>query len=109
MYKRLLNSTYEDSTNIRRNRVLLASIPALQTTMSPAYQFSAWRGTGLYPFHPERILESSLVSNDLSDDKDILPGNKKRKMTWFHEGDSEKGEVVRVHIFPDKSYRSKAE
>ncbi len=65
--------------------------------------------TGLYPFHPERNLESSLVSNDLSDEKYILLGNKKRKMTWFQEGDSEKGEVVRVNIFPEKSYPTEAD
>ena len=55
MFKKLLQRTYEqhsdDCTNTRRNRVLLSSIPALQTALSPAYRDSGWRGTGLYPFN----------------------------------------------------------
>ncbi len=63
MYKRLLwkgyDSHIQDYAIERRNRVLLASIPALQTSLSPSYRNSRWKATGLYPFNPERVLEDS--------------------------------------------------
>lgn len=103
MYKKLLDHAYQpnpaDCANIRRNRVLLASIPALQTALSPAYRDSGWRATGIYPFNPERILEGSLVAKDVNDERPILPTEKKRKKTWFQEGDKDKGEEVTVRVF----------
>jgi len=74
----------EDCANLRRNRVLLASIPALQTALSPAYRDSGWRGTGLYPFDPNRILEGPLIAKDINDERPILPEQKKRKVIRFH-------------------------
>lgn len=103
MYKKLLNAAYEphpnDCTNIRRNRVLLASIPALQTALSPAYRNSGWRGTGLYPFDPERILEGQLIGKEVNDETSIVSNARKRKMTRFQERDKEKGEEVIVRVF----------
>jgi hypothetical protein len=102
MYKKLLNHGYEpnpdDCTNIRRNRVLLSSIPALQTALSSSYRDSGWRATGLYPFHPERILEGELVPKDINDEQPILPEPKKRKITRFQVGNAKKREVMVAQV-----------
>jgi hypothetical protein len=59
MYKRLIQKEYDshiqDCATERRNRVLLASIPALQTALSPSYRNSGWRANEIYPFNPERV------------------------------------------------------
>jgi hypothetical protein len=103
MYKRLLHNGYEphpdDTANIRRNRVLLASIPALQTALSPSYRDSGWRATGLYPYHRERILEGELVPRAITDEKPILPDQPKQKTQRFQVGNKKKGEVVQNFVY----------
>jgi hypothetical protein len=102
MYKKLLGKAYiphpDDCANIRRNRVLLASIPTLQTALSAAYRDSGWRATGLYPFHPERILDGPLVARTINDDKPILEETPKKKRIRFQEGNKKKGETVKTVV-----------
>jgi hypothetical protein len=94
MYKKLLSRSYEphsdDSTNVRRNRVLLASIEALQTSLSPHYRSSGWRATGLFPMNRERILEGEFIPKDINDEKPILTNPKKRKIIKLQEGNKKK-------------------
>ncbi len=102
MYKKLLQKFYQpqsdDCANIRRNRVLLASIVSLQTALSPAYRDSGWSATGINPFNPDKVLEGPLPKQ-INDEKPLLPNEKKRKMTKFQVGDEKRGEEVIVQVF----------
>jgi hypothetical protein len=102
MYKKLLGKAYiphpNDCANIRRNRVRLASIPSLETALSASYRDSGWRGTGLYPFHPERIIDSPLVAPTINDEKPVLEETPKNKRIKFQVGNEKKGETVKTVV-----------
>jgi hypothetical protein len=102
MYKRLLTKRYKprksDSTNARRNLIMMASISSLQTALSPAYCESAWEKSGLYPFNPEIVLEGGLVPKTINDEIPAEPAKKKRKPVKFAGGIVSNGEKVVIQI-----------
>jgi hypothetical protein len=102
IYKRLLTNRYKplkgENTNARRNRVLKASITALQTALSPYYSESGWEKSGLYPFNPERVLEGGLVPRTINDESPAEPAKKKKKPVKFAGGIVSNGEKVVIQI-----------
>ena len=101
-YKKLLYKTYiphlDDFANIRRNYVILSSIPSWQAALSAAYRDSGLRAPGLYPLHPERIIDGPLVAPTINDDKTILEETKINKRLKFQEENKKNGETVKTVV-----------
>lgn len=101
-FKQQLNQHFKgikgEPCDLRRNRILLASIISLETALSASYRVTAWRKSGLFPFAPEKILQDGKVAKQLNDENHFQPRPRKRKMVKFNGGVATKGEKVVIQI-----------